>query len=136
MSTDTLNQHALLEGKTFTWHEVYTKDSGKTIDFYTKALDFGTTSMDMGGGFTYHMLTKDGQGVCGVMGTNTPEMENVPPHWSVFLAVDHCDERLAKCLELGAKVVHGPMDVPTVGRMVLIEDPQGAHIWLYQAEVK
>ena len=133
MSTEMMDQHALNEGRTFTWHEVYTPDAQKTIDFYTKALDFGTQAMEMGD-FTYHMLTKIGHGVCGVMGTNTPEMQGVPPHWSVYLAVDDVDARLAKCQEMGAKVVHGPMDVPSVGRMVLIEDPQGAHIWLYKSE--
>lgn len=133
MATETMDQHALNEGRTFTWHEVYTPDVQKTIDFYTGALDFGTTSMDMGGDFTYNMLTKDGHGVCGVMGTNTPEMKDVPPHWSVFLAVDDVDARLEKCKALGAEVIHGPMDVPTVGRMVLIKDPQGAIIWLYKS---
>ncbi len=128
-----MDQHALNVGRNFTWHEVYAPDAQKAIDFYTQALDFGTTSMDMGE-MKYHMLTKDGHGVCGVMGTNTPEMQGVPPHWSVFLAVDDVDARLAKCLALGAKVVHGPMDIPTVGRMVLIEDPQGAHLWLYKGE--
>ncbi|MEG0172581.1 MAG: VOC family protein, partial [Aeromonas sp.] len=28
-------------------------------------------------------------------------------------------------------VVVPPMDIPTVGRMALIADPQGAHIWLF-----
>ena len=135
MSTETMDQHALLEGRTFVWHEVYTPNVQRTIDFYTNALGFGTSEMDMGD-FKYHMLTKDGQGVCGVMGTDTPDMQGVPPHWSVYLAVDDVDSRLAICQEMGAKVVHGPMDVPTVGRMVLIEDPQGAHIWLYKSEQK
>lgn len=128
-----MDQHALNEGRTFTWHEVYAPDAQKAIDFYTSALGFGTSSMDMGGGFTYHMLTMNGQGVAGVMGTNTPEMKDVPPHWSVYIAVDDVDARLEKCKALGAKVVHGPMDVPTVGRMVLIQDPHGAHVWLFKS---
>jgi predicted enzyme related to lactoylglutathione lyase len=85
------------------------------------------------GEFTYRMMSANGQAVCGVMPTNTPEMQGVPPHWSVYIAVDDVDARLAKCQALGAKVVHGPMDVPSVGRMVLIQDPQGAHVWLFQS---
>lgn len=132
MSTEMMDQHALNEGRTFTWHEVYTPNPEATIKFYTEALDFGTEAMNMGD-FTYHMLSKNGHGVCGVMGTNTPEMQDVPPHWSVYIAVDDVDARLEKCLALGAEVIHGPMDVPTVGRMVLIKDPQGSTIWLYKS---
>jgi predicted enzyme related to lactoylglutathione lyase len=134
MSTETANNHALLEGKTFCWHEVYGPSAEAAIDFYTKALDFGVREMDMGPMGKYHMLTREGQGVCGVMATNTPEMANVPPHWSTYLAVDDVDARLAKCKELGATVVVPPMDIPTVGRMTLIADPQGAHIWLFKPE--
>lgn len=96
------------------------------------ALGFGITEMDMGTGTMYKMLTVDGKAVAGSMDTNSPDMQGVPPHWSVFMSVDDVDARLAKCLELGAKVVVPIMEVPTVGRMTLIADPAGAHIWLYQ----
>lgn len=127
----TMEEHALASGSTFVWHEVYAADVQKAIEFYTKNLGFGTTSMDMGGEVgTYHMLTKNGKGVAGVMPTNMPGHE-VPPHWSVFLAVDDVDARLEKCTADGASIVVPAMDVPTVGRMALISDSQGAHIWLY-----
>jgi hypothetical protein len=32
--------------------------------------------------------------------------------------------------ELGGKVVHGPQDIPGVGRMAMIVDPQGAMLSL------
>jgi predicted enzyme related to lactoylglutathione lyase len=133
MSNATMDQQALAQGRTFVWHEVYAPDAQAAIDFYCNALGFGTQDMPMEGmNFTYRMLTKDGVPVAGVMATNTPEMADVPPHWSVYTSVDDVDARLAKCQELGAKVIVGPMDVPTVGRMALIQDPQGAHIWLFK----
>jgi uncharacterized protein len=119
-------------GSTFVWHEVYVPDAEKAIEFYTTALGFGTQAMPMGDMGTYHMLTKDGGGVCGVMSTNSMEMQGVPPQWSTYLAVDDVDARLAKCIELGATQVVPPMDIPNVGRMTLIADPQGAHIWLFK----
>ena len=81
---------------------------------------------------TYKMLTRNGKPVCGVFGTDSAEMAHTPPHWATYLAVDDVDARLAKCTELGAKVIVQPMDVPTVGRMALIQDPAGAHIWLFK----
>lgn len=134
MATTSYDQQALAQGKTFVWHEVYGPRSQDLIDFYTKALDWGSQEMDMGGGFTYKMLVANGQPVCGVMGTSEMEgMGDVPPHWSTYIAVDNVDERQAKCEALGATKLHGPMDVPTIGRMVLMQDPGGATFWLYQA---
>jgi predicted enzyme related to lactoylglutathione lyase len=134
MATETAEHHASLQGSTFVWHELYAADDQKAVDFYTQALDFGTQEMDMGPMGTYRMLTKNGQGVAGVMNTSKPPMDqmNIPPHWATYLAVDDVDARLAKCKELGATVVVEPMDIPGVGRMSLIQDPIGAHIWLFK----
>jgi uncharacterized protein len=128
-----MDQHAQAVGRTFVWHEVYAPNAQATLDFYTKALDFGSQEMDMGEMGSYKMLTKDGVSICGVIGTEDyPQMANTPPHWATYLSVDDVDARLAKCEQLGAKVVVPPMDVPTVGRMCLIQDPQGAHLWLFK----
>ena len=132
MATETADQHAISTGRTFVWHEVYVPDAGAAIDFYTKALDFGTQEFDMGSMGTYKMLTKNGQGVAGVLSTTEMKMDGIPPHWATYIAVDDVDARLAKCQELGATVVVPPMDIPTVGRMSLIADPQGARIWLFK----
>ena len=125
--------HALLEGSTFVWHELYVPDVAAAVKFYTENLDFGTQSMDMGE-FSYTMLTKQGKGVCGVMSTAGGPAQGAPTHWATYLAVDDVDARIAKCTAAGAQVVVPPMDVPTVGRMALIHDQQGAHIWLFRPE--
>ena len=36
--------------------------------------------------------------------------------------------------ELGATTGAPAMDVPTIGRMALIREPQGAHVWLFKGE--
>jgi predicted enzyme related to lactoylglutathione lyase len=126
---------ALAQGNTFVWHEVYGPSAETSVDFYTKALGFGSQEMPMGEMGTYTMLTRNGQPVAGVLGTaNDPRLSDVPPHWSVYIGVDDVDARLEKCLASGAKVIHGPMDVPTIGRMALIQDPQGAMVWIFKGE--
>jgi predicted enzyme related to lactoylglutathione lyase len=55
----------------------------------------------------------------------TDEQGDVPPHWSVTLAVDDADATAARAFELGGKVVVPPFDAPWV-RMTVISDPQGA----------
>jgi predicted enzyme related to lactoylglutathione lyase len=131
MATETLDQQSLAQGKTFVWHEVYGPSAQASVDFYTNALDFGTQTMDSPMG-PYHMLTRNGTPVAGVMSTDAMQMPDVPAHWATYIAVDDVDARLAKCKELGAKVVVEPMDIPSIGRMALIQDPQGAHVWIFR----
>lgn len=128
-----MDQHALTSGKTFPWHELYVPDEAAASQFYTEALGFGTQDHTMADGTNYRMLTKDGQGVCGIWSTNNPQMQGTPPHWAVYVAVDDVDARVAKCVALGASVVVPAMDIPDVGRMSMIADPQGAHLWLYKS---
>ena len=132
MSNTTPDQNALSQGRTFVWHELYTPDLEAAKDFYNKALDMGSMAMEMGPGMNYNMLTVNGTPVCGALNTQEMQMQGVPPHWAVYMAVDDVDSRLEKVQANGGKVVVQPIDVPTVGRMALISDPQGAHIWLFK----
>ncbi|MBL1149006.1 MAG: VOC family protein [Armatimonadetes bacterium] len=132
MSNDQLDQHALAAGRAFPWHELYVPDVAAAVDFYSKVFDMGSDTMPMGDGAPYTMLSVNGVSIAGVMSTNSPEMPNVPPHWAIYMTVDDVDARLAKVTENGGTVVVPPMDIPNVGRMALIADPQGAHIWLYK----
>jgi len=126
------DENAIAQGKTFVWHEVYGPSADAAIDFYTKTLGWQTQEMDMGEMGTYKMLVANGMPICGVHGTaGNPMMQDVPPHWSTYIGVDDVDARLAKAKELGATVLVEPMDVPTVGRMALIQDPQGAAVWFF-----
>ncbi|MBC8066535.1 MAG: VOC family protein [Chlorobia bacterium] len=127
--------HSIAVGKTFVWHEVYSPNSEASRDFYMKALGWGTKPMDMGPMGTYHMLTVDGTPVAGCMGTEgNPDMADVPPHWSIYIGVEDVDAKIETCVSLGAVVIVPVMDVPTVGRMALLKDPQGATFWLYKGE--
>ena len=51
-----------------------------------------------------------------------------PPHFMTYVAVDDVDANAKLAAELGATIVRGPMDIPNVGRMAIIQDPTGAHI--------
>jgi predicted enzyme related to lactoylglutathione lyase len=42
------------------------------------------------------------------------------------VTVDSVEDTIAKATKLGAKVCMPPMDVPGVGRMAVLGDPQGA----------
>jgi predicted enzyme related to lactoylglutathione lyase len=132
MSLTPIENQLLTSGRAFPWHEIYAPSAEGSIKFYTEALGLGASSMEMGEMGTYHMLSFNGQPVAGVVSTQNPQFAGVTPHWAVYLAVDDVDERVAKVRELGGSVLVPAMDVPTVGRMALIQDPQGASLWLFK----
>jgi len=128
-----MEEQALASGKTFVWHEVYGPSSSASVEFYTKTLGWTVEEMDMGPMGTYKMLVANGKPICGVIGTSEmPGMDQVPPHWSTYISVDDVDARVATAQENGATLMQGPWDVPTVGRMALLRDPQGAVIWFFK----
>jgi len=51
---------------------------------------------------------------------------SIPPHWQPYVAVDNVDGTVARARELGASVLVEPMDVPQVGRIAVLTDPQSA----------
>jgi len=54
------------------------------------------------------------------------EWGDAPSNWMVYFAVDDVDEKARRAEELGGQVLNGPFDLPTGGRMAVIQDPQGA----------
>jgi len=78
--------------------------------------------MEMPGG-EYTCLVVDGRQVGGAM---PPQGEGIPPHWNVYFNVEDVDASMATAQELGAQVVAPAFDVPGVGRMGFLADPQGA----------
>ncbi len=131
---DMAREHALAEGTAFTWHELYVPDAEAGIRFYTEVLGWESQTMAMGGG-NYPMLVANGRPIAGVQATRgNPDMAGVPPHWATYIAVDDVDTRVAKVSQHGGSVVVPALNIPEVGRMALIADPQGAHIWLFTPE--
>jgi predicted enzyme related to lactoylglutathione lyase len=72
-----------------------------------------------------------GQGHAGLMKLQDP---SVPPMWIPYVGVEDTDSTAAKATELGATVIVGPMDVPTVGRFAVVQDPQGAVFGIIRGE--
>lgn len=108
------------------WNELVTPEVEKALPFYADVLGMGSeaSSMEpMPDGSTYTILTDvSGRQVAGAM---TPPMPGLPPHWNVYFQVDDVDATVAKAVELGGSAVAPAFDVPGVGRMAVLADPQG-----------
>jgi predicted enzyme related to lactoylglutathione lyase len=59
------------------------------------------------------------------------KQQGAPPHWLAYVAVPSVDDTLRQAERLGAKKLVGPMDIPTVGRIAVLQDPQGAVFAVY-----
>ncbi len=108
----------------FSWSELMTSDPAAASAFYGQL--FGWTVKDMGPQMGGYCVANVGEtGVAGIMAP-PPEAAGVPPMWSCYVTVNNVDETLAQAKALGATVCMEPMDVPGVGRMATLKDPQGA----------
>jgi predicted enzyme related to lactoylglutathione lyase len=56
-----------------------------------------------------------------------------PPNWGMYVAVDKLEDAVARITELGGTECSPIIDVPTVGRMQTMFDPQGAAFSVFEA---
>lgn len=111
------------------WNELTVEDPAGTVGFYADVLGVQPESTDMGpDNPPYTTLTVGGRAVAGTM----PLQPGMQPHWSVYFNVDDVDATVAKAKELGASEFAPAFDVPGIGRLGYLVDPQGASFNLLQ----
>lgn len=109
------------------WHELSTTDTGGAKAFYGDLFGWGWDEMDMGEMGIYTIVQHNGQAQGGVMDMPAEQRsQGVPPHWMTYIEVDDADAVAKKAKALGGTVHAEPFDIPEVGRMSVIQDPQGA----------
>lgn len=118
-----------------TWTDLSVQDLDAAKAFYTGV--FGWSFQDLGEEFgNYSIISNsDGAPVGGAMsvaGMTAPDGTALPTGWDVYLTVDDADARLALALEKGAIALSPVMDVGTDGRNVMLKDPSGATIGMWQ----
>lgn len=107
----------------FSWTELSSPDPGAACEFYGQLFGWRFETMNMGQG-DYHLIKVGETSVGGVMKQQSPG----PAMWGCYVTVASCDDTVARARELGATVCAGPFDIPGVGRMAVLQDPQGAVI--------
>ncbi len=108
----------------FSWCELTTSDVEAAKRFYGELLGWNLEDMPMEH-MTYTVVKAGDTPVGGIMST-PPQAQGAPPHWGCYVTVQDVDDSGRKAESLGGKVVLAPMDIPGVGRMCMVQDPQGA----------
>jgi len=106
----------------FVWDELGTTDADDAQRFYGEV--FGWTTSDMGSEYGGYKIFNRGE--TGIAGLMTLPDDSLPPHWQPYVAVEDPDATTAKAKELGGSTLVEPTDVPKVGRVGVLRDPQGA----------
>jgi predicted enzyme related to lactoylglutathione lyase len=110
----------------FSWSELMTSEPAAALRFYSTLLGWSTEKMAMPNG-DYHVLKVGDAAIGGVMAIpSEAKTGGMTPSWGCYVTVQDVDATARKATELGGKVVRGPQDIPGVGRMAVIVDPQGA----------
>jgi uncharacterized protein len=117
---------------TFYWNELMTRDVEGAKKFYADTLGWSYDAMPMpGGGGTYWLATMGGEPVGGLFDISGNDFQGVPESWMSYIAVDDVDARVAKAVKAGAKLMKPAFDVPGVGRIAILMQPDGAGIgWM------
>jgi hypothetical protein len=108
----------------FSWCELMTTDPDAACRFYTQLFGWGSKSMDMPNG-KYTTLQVGETSVAGLMKLPA-DAQGMPPSWGCYVTVEDVDATCKRAEQLGGKVIAPVMDIPSVGKMAVIQDPQGA----------
>lgn len=103
------------------WNELITTGLDAALPFYKNVLGIDAVTTQMGDG-EYTILRVDGNDVGGA---TRPPLPGTANHWHVYFAVESAEGAAAKAESLGASVIVAPFDIPTVGRVAVLHDPQG-----------
>jgi uncharacterized protein len=117
------------------WHELMTTDVEAARRFYGEVIGWQNKAWEGADpGTPYSMWMTGDTPVGGLMTLPEPARQaGAPPHWMAYTTVDDVDATTAEATSLGAKVLQPPFDIPTIGRMAFLADPQGAAFAIYRA---
>jgi predicted enzyme related to lactoylglutathione lyase len=137
--SDVVNAHGSVN-----FNDLHTRDIDAAAAFYSAV--FGWRLLDMGGGMAMWALGAYGdhlelrnpgtresyasmggpKGFEDVVASISPvDDDSTPAHWGVTFSVDDADGCAARAVELGGRVLAGPLVAPWV-RMAVLQDTEGA----------
>ena len=112
------------------WFELMTSDPNAAERFYRSVVGWSAAPFE-GSPQPYTMFQRSGDIPVGGLMT-TPEGMNAPPFWAMYIGVPKLEEGAQAIERLGGGQCSPVIDVPTVGRMQMMKDPQGAAFYIYE----
>jgi len=112
------------------WYELMTSDMKAAEAFYQTVVGWKTSPFE-GAGQPYTMFNRSGDvSVAGMM--TKPDEVKAPPFWAMYVGVPKLEEAASHIKRLGGREHTEVIEVPNVGRMQMMADPQGAAFYIYE----
>ena len=114
------------------WYELMTTDMNAAEKFYRTVVGWAAAPFE-GSPQPYTMFKRSGDvPAAGLM--NRPDGMNFPPFWAMYVGVNTLEDAAAHIKKLGGTELSPVIDIPTVGRMQMVKDPQGAAFYIYEPD--
>lgn len=120
----------------FIWYELLTGDAGKAKAFYDSVCGWNIDAEPAPGGMDYRMINAEDGQAGGVMQLNADMLAGgAKPVWLGYLGVDDVDASVAAVVAEGGQVHLPAFDIPGVGRLAMVTDPQGVPFYVMRGAV-
>jgi len=112
------------------WYELMTTDPTAAEKFYRNVVGWSSSPFE-GSPDPYTVFKRSGDvQVAGLM--KKPDDMPMPSFWSMYVAVPNLEEAVAHIKRLGGSELSEVIDIPTIGRLQMLKDPQGAAFYIIQ----
>jgi predicted enzyme related to lactoylglutathione lyase len=114
----------------FIWYELMTPDPEGTKAFYDAVVGWNISegAAEYGG---YRMIGTEGGSAGGVLPlTQEMQQHGARPIWLGYINVDDVDRSVSSIEQAGGKSLMPATDIPNVGRVSMVADPQGAPFYV------
>jgi uncharacterized protein len=112
------------------WYELMTTDMKAAEAFYNAVIGWTSAPFESSPQPYTVFNRTGGTPVAGVM--TRREGVTAPPFWAMYVGVPKLENAAARIKQLGGSECSPVIEVPTVGRMQMMKDPQGAAFYIYQ----
>jgi predicted enzyme related to lactoylglutathione lyase len=131
VTTASTNDNAAETKGEFIWYELMTPDAEGAKAFYDAVVgwNIGEGTPEFNG---YRMIGRSDGGFAGGVLPLTDEMQQhgARPTWLGYIHVPDVDAAVASIEEAGGKALMPAFDIPGIGRIAMVTDPQGAPFYV------
>jgi len=115
----------------FIWYELLTKDPKAAKAFYDAVVGWNIDAEPAPGGMDYRMIVASDGNAGGVMGLNQDMIAGgAKATWLGYIGVDDVDASVAAVVADGGQVHLPAFDIPGIGRLAMVTDPQGVPFYV------
>lgn len=128
-----MSENKLPEIGAITWTDLTVKNAEQIKAFYTEVVGWKSESVAIGDYEDFSMNTPGGNtvaGICHARGVNA----SLPAQWLIYITVADVEKSVARCSELGGKILVEPKEMGDYGRFCVIQDPAGAVAALFASK--